>query len=264
MKKIVSLLLSAVVLTSLLGNMFSQAAEEPIEYNKNLFFWTSEKIEYTYSEIDGAFDFLGAEAKTVVEKEYDNYWHYRIVVSGDNKLAKDTIRENMQKEYPGAIYSLAHCHNPREHAYVHNIVYVVFVEPILIPDDGKPFDLNGVAVQKVLSNDSNFIFEFEYANSEDAFAAFDLFLQDDNVVNVVRTNPARDIYNVGDLNGDKEINNFDYILLKRHIMGTYWLGAFAKNADINADAIVDIYDCLLIKRHILGTYKIDFILKDNQ
>ncbi len=265
MKKTLSLFLALIIFSIVLsGNVVAQTIEGEISYSDNIIFEAKEKIEYTYSETEGTFDFLGVEAKAVIEKEYDDYWHYRIVATCDSKLARKTIRENFEKDYPNCNYSLTRFFDPREYAYIHNNVYVSFVEPISIPDGGEPFELYGVTVQKVLSNIDNCIFEFEYSNTEDASAAFDAFLQSHNVVYTVRTGLARDVYNVGDLNGDKAITKFDYILLKRHIMGTYWLGAWMKNADINADSVVNMYDYLLIKRHIMGTYEIDFILKDNQ
>ncbi len=59
----------------------------------------------------------------------------------------------------------------------------------------------------------------------------------------------------GDVNGDGELSAADYILLKRHVQGTYTL----KNEFLTAGAVttrgsVGTNDYILLKRHVLGTY----------
>ncbi len=62
----------------------------------------------------------------------------------------------------------------------------------------------------------------------------------------------------GDLNGDGNVDSVDYLLLKRHMLGTFRLtGSALTAADIDGSGSVDSVDYLLLKRHCLGTYRID-------
>lgn len=58
----------------------------------------------------------------------------------------------------------------------------------------------------------------------------------------------------GDVNGDGKLNQYDYILIKRIVMGTYKPTADElKRCDVNCDGKVDKYDYIAVKRMILGT-----------
>ena len=62
---------------------------------------------------------------------------------------------------------------------------------------------------------------------------------------------------LGDVNGDWKIDSIDYLLLKRHVLGTYRLtDAQQAVADVSKDGSVSATDYLLMKRHVLGTYRI--------
>ncbi len=64
-------------------------------------------------------------------------------------------------------------------------------------------------------------------------------------------------YTLGDVNADGAINQYDYILVKRHYFGTRTLSdAEMLPADVNTDEKVDQYDYILICRHYFGTYEI--------
>ncbi len=62
---------------------------------------------------------------------------------------------------------------------------------------------------------------------------------------------------VGDVNNDGVINQYDYILVKRHYFETRKLtdDEFSRG-DVNKDGKVDQYDYILIARHYFGTYVI--------
>ena len=63
---------------------------------------------------------------------------------------------------------------------------------------------------------------------------------------------------LGDVNGDDTVDKFDYILVKRDILGTYNLDDIETiPADVNKSGEVDKFDYIFIKRNILGTYKIE-------
>ena len=62
---------------------------------------------------------------------------------------------------------------------------------------------------------------------------------------------------LGDINGNGEIEKYDYIAVKRAVMGTYDLSGSQKScADINGNGEVEKYDYILIKRHVMGTFTI--------
>lgn len=59
----------------------------------------------------------------------------------------------------------------------------------------------------------------------------------------------------GDINGNKEIDSMDYVLLKRAYFGTYKLKE-ASVGDINGNKEIDSMDYVFLKRAYFGTYKI--------
>lgn len=61
----------------------------------------------------------------------------------------------------------------------------------------------------------------------------------------------------GDVNDDGKIDQYDYILVKRHYFGTRILtDSEMRPADANDDGEVNQYDYILIKRHYFGTFTI--------
>lgn len=62
---------------------------------------------------------------------------------------------------------------------------------------------------------------------------------------------------LGDVNNDEAIDQYDYILVKRHYFETRLLtDDEASRADVNLDEVVDQFDYVLIMRHYFGTYVI--------
>ena len=62
---------------------------------------------------------------------------------------------------------------------------------------------------------------------------------------------------LGDVDGDGTLNAKDYMMLKRHILGTFAVDEeFLPNADIDGDGTLNAKDYMMLKRHILGTYDI--------
>ena len=63
---------------------------------------------------------------------------------------------------------------------------------------------------------------------------------------------------LGDVNNDGAIDQFDYILVKRHYFETRLLSDDEMTrADVNLDGNYDQFDYILIKRHYFGTYVIE-------
>lgn len=61
----------------------------------------------------------------------------------------------------------------------------------------------------------------------------------------------------GDVNGDAEVNTTDYMMVKRHVLGTYELDFFGEEAaKLSGSDEVAASDYMKIKRHVLGTYEL--------
>lgn len=61
-------------------------------------------------------------------------------------------------------------------------------------------------------------------------------------------------YDPGDVNGDKNINMMDVILIRRYIAGGYDVTINAGAADVNADSSINMIDVIMIRRYIAGGY----------
>lgn len=73
--------------------------------------------------------------------------------------------------------------------------------------------------------------------------------------NIPASANRKDAILLGDLNGDGQRTAIDYIMLKRHVLGTYALPeASLPAADINGNGAPDALDYMLLKRALLGTY----------
>ena len=61
---------------------------------------------------------------------------------------------------------------------------------------------------------------------------------------------------LGDVTGDGKVNAQDYLLIKRHVLGTYSLGERGVYADVDRNGKVNAADYMMVKRHVLGTFTI--------
>lgn len=74
----------------------------------------------------------------------------------------------------------------------------------------------------------------------------------------VTTASAAATQKIGDINGDGEIGQIDYLLLKRICFGTYTPTQVEKTcADVNSDGEIGQIDYLLVKRICFGTYTLN-------
>lgn len=68
------------------------------------------------------------------------------------------------------------------------------------------------------------------------------------------------VYYHGDLNGNGEIDKFDYIVIKRHCMKTISLNEEQLlRGDINQNGEIEKFDYILVKRHVMKTYAIPMV-----
>ena len=62
---------------------------------------------------------------------------------------------------------------------------------------------------------------------------------------------------LGDINGNGKVDANDYMLVKRHFLGTYELDDIGIAAgDCNGDGKISANDYFIIRRHVIGTYNI--------
>lgn len=98
-------------------------------------------------------------------------------------------------------------------------------------------------------------------SQEDVDNAIQFLLTNPNVMyaeqNSIETGEP-EIYKVGDINNDGEINAIDYTLLKRAVIGTCKLTEIQQAvADINGDGRIRGVDYLFLKRAVMGNYIIE-------
>ena len=62
---------------------------------------------------------------------------------------------------------------------------------------------------------------------------------------------------LGDVTGDGKVNSLDYMMVKRHVLGSYSLGAREDYADVDRNGSVNVLDYLFLKRQVLGTFTIN-------
>ena len=62
---------------------------------------------------------------------------------------------------------------------------------------------------------------------------------------------------LGDVTGDGEVDAMDYLLIKRHVLGSFAIGAREGYADVNRNGEIDALDYMMVKRHVLGSFTID-------
>lgn len=62
---------------------------------------------------------------------------------------------------------------------------------------------------------------------------------------------------LGDANGDGAVDALDYLLIKRHVIGSFTIGARKEYADVDRNGSVDALDYLMVKRHVLGSFVIN-------
>ncbi len=61
----------------------------------------------------------------------------------------------------------------------------------------------------------------------------------------------------GDVTDDNQVNASDYMLVKRHVLGTFRLtDEQIRLADVNRSGDVNATDYMMIKRHVLGTFRL--------
>lgn len=80
----------------------------------------------------------------------------------------------------------------------------------------------------------------------------DILSYEDNIIHG-DTNDVK-----GDINNDKKVNSMDYIMLRKHILGTSKLtGDSLKKADANGDGKVSSLDYIVIRKIILGASDVE-------
>ena len=89
-----------------------------------------------------------------------------------------------------------------------------------------------------------------------AFLLFIIFM-----FSAIPVNAEVDVYKLGDIDNNREVDVSDYLLIKRSCLKTYELNSIQKVcADIDENGVVDTKDYILVKRYCLNTFKFDKLL----
>lgn len=62
---------------------------------------------------------------------------------------------------------------------------------------------------------------------------------------------------LGDVTGDGKVNSLDYMMIKRHVLGSFSVGAREDYADVDRNGKINVLDYLFLKRQVLGTFTIN-------
>ena len=62
---------------------------------------------------------------------------------------------------------------------------------------------------------------------------------------------------LGDATGDGTVDALDYLLIKRHALGSLSIGARKEYADVDRNGHIDALDYLMVKRHVIGSFTIN-------
>ena len=231
---------------------------------------TTEYIDY-YSEgyvctaqyekyVDGSSESNQVPVKVSHVNLYNWQTFESMIISGDGKTVVDVISQRIAKNW--VVYTVEKqdgkyiatnyykdtndCHTVTVPAggflycvYSSNSAYELADNGGLL---GAEFDLSGLAIAETdrLAIDTN--------TSSPVF----IYLTIPEKPPVVEPE-----YTLGDVNDDGKIDQYDYILVKRHYFETRILSEDeALRADVNKDNKVDQYDYILIARHYFGTFVI--------
>ena len=194
-----------------------------------------------------------------------------MIISGDDKTVVDVINqkpqywivytvENVDGKYIATNYlkNSEECYKVKVPAggflfYIYNTnsAYALADNGALL---GYEFDLNGLDIKNKLAIDTT---------TSSAMTIY-VIAPETTPDPDPDPNPDPDIppvvepeIKLGDVNNDGAIDQFDYILVKRHYFETRLLtDDELPRADVNGDEVIDQFDYILIKRHYFGTYTI--------
>ena len=115
------------------------------------------------------------------------------------------------------------------------------------------------AVYAAAQNSKDFnrriIYDLTYKYAKGTLTQFDI----DNARNgTYPQDEVKPTFALGDINCDGDIDQYDYLLVKRHYFSTRLLTIDEQaRADVNKDGAIDQYDYILLKRNYFGTYVIN-------
>ena len=144
-----------------------------------------------------------------------------------------------------------------------NISHASAVKPasinIFVSEDGSTFTPAGA--MPLTDAEPNAYWSFTNVSGNARYVKLEFTLADYfcfvNEIEVYGTVVGADPYLLGDVNLDGAIDQYDYILVKRHYFETRYLtdDEFVRG-DVNSDGVVNQYDYILICRHYFGTFVI--------
>ncbi len=183
-----------------------------------------------------------------------------MIISGDGKTVVDVINQRIAKNW--IVYTV----EKQDGKYIATNYYkdTNDCHTVAVPAGGFLYCVHSSNSAYELADNGGLLgAEFDLAGL--AIAATDKLAIDTNTsspVFIYLTIPEKPVvpdpeYTLGDINSDGAINQYDYILVKRHYFGTRYLTDDEMlPADVNKDGAINQYDYILIKRHYFGTYVI--------
>ncbi len=167
-------------------------------------------------------------------------------------------------------------------------IYNVNLEPTGLTDEGRELKDAGFKIyspKPVLTPDAPAVYDEEkeviyvYENGVSADSFADMFENDVTVTDGLGNELGSDgkiatgtlvnetvrVILIGDVNGDGVIDQYDYILVKRHYLETYELtGDCLKAACIQNGETVEVYDYIYVKRIYFETLKPEALMHLNE
>ncbi|MBR6562843.1 MAG: discoidin domain-containing protein [Clostridia bacterium] len=180
-----------------------------------------------------------------------------MIISGDGKTVVDVINQRISTDW--VVYTV----EKQDGKYIATNCYENSNEchTVTVPAGGFLYCVYKANSAYDLAKDGGLLgAEFDLAGL--SIGASDKLAIDTNTSSasyIYLTVPEKPEPNVtlGDVNDDGAINQYDYILVKRHYFGTRYLtDDETTRGDVNEDGTVNQFDYILICRHYFGTYVI--------
>ncbi len=180
-----------------------------------------------------------------------------MIISGDGKTVANVIGQNISKDW--VVYTV----EKQNGKYIATKCYENSNEchTVTVPNGGFLYCVYKNNSAYELAKDGGLLgAEFELDGlgvSASDKLAIDTNVSSPSFIYLTIPEKTEPTGKLGDVNDDGVINQYDYILVKRHHFATRTLtdSEFTR-ADVNKDGVVNQYDYLLIARHYFGTYVI--------